>query len=222
MGLSTILNAKPRQATNSNAARRLRREGRLPVIFYGEGMPPQSLSVDYNEFKKAFLTDPGNRSLFTLEIQDGETSPILLKEYQVDPLTRKMLHVDFLRVNPQEKISVKVPVVLVGRATGVERGGQIQQVEREIMVNGLPNDIPAVIEADVSALNLGQTMHISQVKLPDTLALVKTIDLPLAAVSVPKGARAELAAEAGTIASGGKGPTAPPAKAGGGKAAKKK
>jgi large subunit ribosomal protein L25 len=196
MGLSTTLTAKVRKAGSSNEARRIRKDGNLPAVFYGETSEPKSLILSYKEVRNAFLNDPGNRSLFTLTIEGDGSYPILVKDFQISPVTRKLLHVDFLRIDPAKKVTVKVPLTLKGKAQGVEKGGQLQQSEREIPVKGLPADIPPVIEADVTPLNLGQTMHMSQVALPETLTLVKTVDLPVALVSIPKGLKTEEAAEA--------------------------
>jgi large subunit ribosomal protein L25 len=200
MGLSTTLNAEPRKPGSSNAAKRLRREGQLPAVLYGQGGDSISITMSYANVKKALLTDEGNRSLFTLDVKDEGSFPILVKDYQIHPVTRKMLHADFLKIDPQKKVSVKVPLALKGKALGVEKGGQLQQSEREITVRGLPADIPALIEADVTPLNLGQTLHLSQVELPETLALVKTVDLPVAVIGIPKGLKAEEAAEGAPVA----------------------
>ncbi|MDR1313151.1 MAG: 50S ribosomal protein L25 [Deltaproteobacteria bacterium] len=216
MGLSTTLSAAAREAGSSNLAKRMRVEGRLPAVCYGDGTEPRSIDLSYNEVKKAFLGDSGNRSLFTLEVDGVGAFPALVKDMQIHPVSRKLLHVDFLKIDPAKKVTVKVPLTLTGKAAGVERGGQILQSEREITVSGLPADIPPSIVADVSPLNLGQTMHLSQVELPDTLTLVKTVDLPVAVVNIPKGLKAEAEAaqaaesEAATAAAAAK---AAPAKA---------
>jgi large subunit ribosomal protein L25 len=197
MGLNTTLTARPREASGGNQARRVRNEGLLPIVFYGHDLPEsKSLSVDYAEFKQAFLGSDGNRFLYTLSV-DGQNSPALLKDYQVDPVTRKVLHADFQKIDLVRPVTVQVPLTLVGKAIGVERGGQLQLGEREITVSGLPNNIPTVIEADVTPLGLGQTMHLSQVKLPESLSLVKTADLPVAVIAVPKGLKAEADAASG-------------------------
>jgi large subunit ribosomal protein L25 len=204
MGLSTVLSAASRKPASGNQARRLRGGGKLPAVCYGPGVPPQVLELVYSDVKKALTGDPGNRSLFSVSISEGESFPALVKDLQIHPVSRKMLHVDLLRIDPSKKVIVKVPLALTGKALGVERGGQILQSEREITVTGLPADIPASITADVSSLNLGQTMHLSQVALPENLTLVKTVDLPVAVVNVPKGHTAEAeaaqAAEAGAAA----------------------
>jgi large subunit ribosomal protein L25 len=196
MGLSTILEAKPRVPGTTNLAKRLRADGLVPGILYGKGTESLPVALSYAVLKKALLTDEGNRSLFTLDVEGKGVFQVLVKDLQTHPVSRKMLHADFLKVEPDGKIEVKVPLVLAGKAAGVEKGGQLQQSEREITVLGLPGDIPPSIEADVTPLNLGQTMHLSQIVLPPTLSLVKTVDLPVAVIAVPKGLKTEETAEA--------------------------
>jgi large subunit ribosomal protein L25 len=112
-------------------------------------------------------------------------------------------------------------LVLFGKAQGVEKGGQLQQVEREITVKGLPADIPSEVKADVTELALGQTMHLTQIPLPETLTLVKTADLPVALVGIPKGLKSEAEAAvpgepaAAAAAAPAAAKAAPAAKAGG-------
>jgi large subunit ribosomal protein L25 len=219
MGLSTTLNASAREPGSSNLAKRLRKDGLLPGILYGQGGESIPITLPYAVLRKALLTDEGNRSLFTLDVGDKGSFPILVKDYQIHPVTRKMLHVDFLKIDTEKMVSVKVPLALKGKALGVEKGGQLQQSEREITVKGLPADIPAMIEADVTPLNLGQTLHLSQVKLPENLTLVKTVDLPVAVVGIPKGLKAEDVVEA-QAAPAPAGKAAPPAKAAAAPAAK--
>ncbi|MDR1309162.1 MAG: 50S ribosomal protein L25 [Deltaproteobacteria bacterium] len=198
MGLNNTLTARPREVRSSNHAKRLRREGLLPIVFYGHGLSgSQSLALDYAEFKLAFQATEGNRFLYTLAVEGQEPCPALLRDFQVDPVSRRVLHADFQKIDPQKPVTVQVPLALTGKAAGVERGGQMQQGEREITVSGLPSLIPAAIEADVTTLGLGQTMHLSQVRLPADLTLVRTADLPVAAVAVPKGLKAEADAASG-------------------------
>ncbi|MDR1870829.1 MAG: 50S ribosomal protein L25 [Deltaproteobacteria bacterium] len=200
MGLSTTLNATPREERGKNSARRLRASGKLPAIFYGRADKTEALTLDYAEFKTAYLQEEGAHSLFTLAIEGRPPQMVLLKASQVDPLSRRLTHLDFQKIDPAKPITVKVPLTLVGKALGVEKGGQLQQGEREIRVQGLPDQIPSSIEADVASLALGQTMHLSQVKLPVGLTLAKGVDLPVAVVAVPKGLKAEVEEAAKTAA----------------------
>lgn len=199
MGLSTVLKAKARQVKSSNHAGRLRAEGFLPAVFYGPGLDAAlSLCLDYKEFKTAMLTSEGNRSLYTLDIEGQGTQAALLKDYQVDPLSRKVIHADFYKVDSAQPVTVKVPLVLSGKPAGVEKGGQLQPGAREIGVTALPGNAPSEVVVDVTSLSLGQSLHFSQVTPPEGIKLAFTTDLPVATVVIPKGLKAELeAAEEG-------------------------
>jgi large subunit ribosomal protein L25 len=155
-----------------------------------------SLSLDYKEFKTALTTSPGNRSLYTLAIEGQAPQAVLLKDYQIDPLTRRAIHADFYKLDPAKPVRLKVPVTLTGKPLGVEKGGQLQPGLREVEVQVQPDQAPAELVVDVSSLNLGQSLHLSQVEAPGQAKLVFTADLPVATVTVPKGVKAESEAEA--------------------------
>ncbi len=198
MGLSTVLKAKAREVKTSNYAGRLRAEGFLPAVFYGPGLDAaQSLCLDYNEFKTAFMTSEGNRTLYTLEIEGRGAQAALLKDYQVDPLSRKVIHADFYRVDPDKPVTIKVPVVLSGKPVGVEKGGQLQPGVRDVNITVLPAQAPSELVVDVSALALGQSLHLSQVAVPEGMKLAYSTDLPVATVVIPKGMKAESEAAEG-------------------------
>lgn len=198
MGLSTVLKAKNREVKSSNYAARLRAEGQLPAVIYGPGLPAaKSLCLDYKEFKTAFTSSEGNRSLYTLDIEGEGSTPVLLKDYQVDPLSRKVVHADFYKVDPNQPITVKVPVVLTGKPIGVEKGGQLQIGARDVKISTLPAQAPAELEVDVASLGLGHSLHLSQVKVPEGMKLSFSADLPVASVVIPKGLKAEAEGEGG-------------------------
>lgn len=197
MGLSTVLKAKTREVRSSNYAGRLRAEGFLPAVFYGPGVDvAQSLSLDYKEFKTAMMTSEGNRAIYTLEIEGQAPQAALLKDFQVDPLSRKVVHADFYKVDPAQPVTVKVPLILSGKPAGVEKGGQLQPGAREVRVITLPGDAPASLVVDVSPLGLGQSLHLSQIPVPSNTKLSYSADLPVATVVIPKGLKAELETEA--------------------------
>ncbi len=196
MGLSTVLKAKTREVKSSNHASRLRAEGLLPVVFYGPGTEALSLSLDYKEFKTAFTTSEGNRSLYTVDIEGKGPQAALLKDFQVDPLSRKVIHADFYKVDPNTPVTVKAPLTLVGKPAGVEKGGQLQPGAREVSITALPGQAPADLTVDVSGLALGQSLHFSQIKTPEGMKLVYSADLPVATVVIPKGLKAEAEAAA--------------------------
>jgi len=195
VGLSTVLKAKSREVKSSNYAGRLRADGFLPAVFYGPGLDAAlSLCLDYKEFKTAMLTSEGNRSLYTLEIEGHGTQAALLKDYQVDPLSRKVIHADFYKVDPNQPVTVKVPVVLSGKPAGVEKGGQLQPGAREVKLITLPGQAPAEFVVDVAHLGLGHSLHLSQVPVPENMKLAYSADLPVATVVIPKGLKAEMEA----------------------------
>ncbi|MDR2827158.1 MAG: 50S ribosomal protein L25 [Candidatus Adiutrix intracellularis] len=193
MGLSTILNAKQRDIKNGPRAGSLRRQGLLPAVFYGPGLKmTQSLSLNYKEFKTALTISPGNRTLYTLMIEGQSPQVVLLKDFQVDALSRKAIHADFYLVNLTKPVTVKVPVILNGKPVGVEKGGQLQPGVREVLVSTLPDQAPTEVTVDVSDLALGQSLHLSQMKVQGEYRLVFTTDLPVATVVTPKGFKAEV------------------------------
>ncbi|UQZ89403.1 50S ribosomal protein L25 [Deltaproteobacteria bacterium Smac51] len=197
VGLSTVLKAKTRQVKSSNYVTRLRTEGLLPVVFYGPDMDKAlSLSIDYKEFKTAFTTSEGNRFLYTVDIEGQGPQAALLKDFQVDPLSRKVIHADFYKVDPNTPVTVKVPVQLTGKPAGVEKGGQLQFGAREVKLTALPGQAPAELTVDVSHLGLGQSMHFSQITPPEGMKLVYSADLPVATVVIPKGLKSEMDAAA--------------------------
>jgi large subunit ribosomal protein L25 len=203
--LSTELKAVPRE--DRPKAGRLRREGRLPAVLYGPGQEGAlSLSLDYREFKTALTTSEGHRALYTLAIEGRAPQAVLLKDCQMDPLTRKAIHADFYQLDPAQPVRLKVPVTLTGKPAGVEKGGQLQPGLREVEVKVRPSQAPAELTVDVSSLNLGQSLHLSQIEAPGEATLVFKADLPVATVTVPKGLKAAGEAE-------GEGKTAPEAAA---------
>jgi len=175
----------------------LRKGGRLPAVLYGSGHEETtSLSLDYREFKTAMTTSQGNRALYTLVVEGQAPQAVLLKDCQMDPITRKAIHADFYKLDPAKPVKLKVPVTLTGKPIGVEKGGQLQPGLREVEVKVKPGQAPAELVVDVSSLNLGQSLHLSQIKAPDETVLVFKADLPVAMVMAPKGLKAEGEGEA--------------------------
>lgn len=196
MALQDVLAASIRPETGGNYAGRLRKEGLLPAIFYGQGEENKVLTLNYKDFKTAFLSTEGNRSLFTLDIEGLGRKIVMLKEYQVHPIKRTVIHADFMKIDEDAPVTVKVPLVLVGKPAGVEKGGQLQQIEREVTISAKPAHMPAQIEVNVAKINLGHSMRLSQVIPPENVSLVFTADLSIAAVTPPKGVKlAESAGE---------------------------
>jgi large subunit ribosomal protein L25 len=165
-----------RTEKGKEAARRLRNQGLIPAVVYGQREEAIPISLNPQQLAKALRGGAGERSLINLTIeglQDGPvTKTVILKEKQVHPLKRTLLHVDLYTVAMDETIHVAIPVHLVGKSVGVELGGVLEQVLREIEVECLPGDIPPSIDVDVSALDIGDSIHVADITLEKAKILV--------------------------------------------------
>jgi large subunit ribosomal protein L25 len=181
------LQAKPREGAGKGPARRLRAEGLIPAVVYGRhSKTAQQIAVDPLEIKKAVSAPARLNTLIQLKLDGQGERLVLLKEFQLDPVSRQMLHADFLEVREGERVKVNVPIVLVGKPAGVLAGGILSQARRQIEVLALPTAIPDKIEVDVSHLKMAQALHINDVKLPEGLAVRTTVNFTVAVVSVPE------------------------------------
>ncbi len=163
------LEAFYRKETGKGAAKRLRRQGMIPAIFYGRNEQPIPLAVRFSDLRKTFFTPEARASFFTLVIKglrDGEVrKTALLREIQRDTLKDMVLHVDFQGVAMEEEIYVEVPLLIVGKPKGVEKGGLMEVLLRSVEVRGVAAKIPPHIEVDVSELDLGDSIHVGDLKL---------------------------------------------------------
>ncbi len=177
--------AQRRDGKGKGPARRLRREGKIPAVVYGRKQEPTHLSVDPAVLLKAIETPHRFNTVLTLEM-DGTKKHVLFKDYTVDPVTRKLLHADFLEVKLDEPVKVEVPVVTVGRAAGQAEGGILSIATHEIVLEALPNKIPVRIEVDVTNLKIGQSIHVSELKPPEGCKFKYSTDYAVAFVAVPE------------------------------------
>ncbi len=177
-----------RKAVGKSAARKIRRQGEIPAIFYGKETQPIPLIVNLNELKQALSTEAGENTILELHIKDngGEITKLaLLKDIQFDYLTNKPIHFDFQEVLLREKISVKVPVKIVGKAAGVKEGGILEEILREIEIECFPTDIPNSIEVDVSQLGIGDSIHIRDLSLPEGITVLHEPDETIVTILSP-------------------------------------
>ena len=164
--MNTNLNTEARSGRGKNSARALRRGGRLPAVVYGSpdadsDAKPIAISVDPVEVTKILRSDSGVNTIIGLSVDGGASSQVLIKDYQVGPLSRSLLHVDFYRVAMDEVLTVTVPIVLTGEAEGVKvQGGLIDFVQREVAISCLPSDIPEHLTIDVTSLTIGQGVRL--------------------------------------------------------------
>jgi large subunit ribosomal protein L25 len=153
--MPAVLDAVRRTTLGGSHAGRLRRAGRIPAVLYGEGQAAESIAVDPKALVKILHSDSGANTLIALSIEGASDTRVLLREYQVHPVTRHLLHADFYRVAMDRVLRVTVPVHLTGEAKGVKaQGGIVDFVHRELVVECLPADIPEHITVDVTELML--------------------------------------------------------------------
>jgi large subunit ribosomal protein L25 len=182
------LSVRIRKTTGNSPARALRREGRIPAVLYGPKTEPILLSVDSKEFEQIAKKSTIGSVLLNLLIQNGDTKsrPAMVKELQTHPVTQRFLHVDFYEIDMQRKIRVMVPVVIRGKAKGVEEGGLLQIARREIEVLCLPTEIPEAFEVDVTNLDIGDAIHSEDIQATGNVEIVEEADVTIVSVLAPK------------------------------------
>jgi large subunit ribosomal protein L25 len=209
-----------RNGVGKGAARKIRREGFIPAVLYGREMEPISLTVNPIDLKKALSTEAGENTLLELHVKgNGEeiTKIALLRDVQYDNLTSQPIHFDFQEILMKELITVKVPVEIVGKAPGIQEGGILEEILREIEVECLPASIPNVIEIDVSQLGIGDSIHIGDLTLPEGVTVLHDPDETIITILSPVMEEVKPAAtEAVTPAEGVEGEAKPEAKEEGG------
>jgi large subunit ribosomal protein L25 len=198
MAQSTLFVMK-RNGVGKGAARKIRREGFIPAVLYGREMGPISLTVNPIDLKKALSTEARENTLLELHVKgDAEeiTKIALLRDVQYDNLTSRPIHFDFQEILMKEFITVKVPVEIVGKSPGIQEGGILEEILREIEVECLPTSIPNVIEIDVSQLGIGDSIHIGDVTLPEGVTVLHDQDETIITILSPAMEEAKPAAAA--------------------------
>ena len=191
------LAVKIREDKGKGAARRLRSQGMIPAVFYGSKTEPIHLSVGSKELKTILNSESGSSTFLNLNFDENkkEGKIAVIKDMQIDPVKDTLIHADFFELSMNEKMTANVPVQLVGKAEGVELGGTLQPIRRELEVSCLPKDLPNVIEIDVTTLGLGQSVHIDDVQLPKGVEVPHDVNFTVAVVLAPRGALEEEAVE---------------------------
>jgi large subunit ribosomal protein L25 len=162
-----VLKAETGRTTGSSASRRLRATGKVPAVLYGRGAEPQSITVDWRELRTALTTDKGLNALLTLQVGSKKTKA-LVKEMQRHPVRRDVLHIDFLSVDVDVAITTDVPIVLEGEALKVTREqGVVDQVLNALIIQAKPDAIPGHLSVDISDLEIGHTITVADLDLPD-------------------------------------------------------
>jgi large subunit ribosomal protein L25 len=181
------LQVTARTTLGKGGARSLRRQGLIPATVYGRGLTPSAVVVDPKALSQAIATEAGWNTLLTLQGEGPFAGKVvILKDAQYNAIRREMSHVDFQVVDLQKKVHVMVPVHPVGKSVGEKAGGNLQIIRHELEVVCLPTAIPSAIEVDVTALDLGDVLHIEDIALPAGIEVPHDVNFTVITVSAPK------------------------------------
>jgi large subunit ribosomal protein L25 len=191
-------NVKPRATKGDGPAKALRREGFAPAVLYGPKTAPIMLSVNSHAMEQLLKTASIGQTLLNLQIEDGDgPKPAIIKEMQRNVLTGEILHVDFYEVDMKRKIRVQIPIVTTGKSKGVEMGGMLQIIRREVEVLCYPNQIPDEIAVDITDLDVGESVHVEDLPLAEGLEIPHEANFTLLTILAAKAEVEEVEEEEG-------------------------
>jgi large subunit ribosomal protein L25 len=183
------MNIKIEAITRNNKLKsdltKLRNDGFIPAIIYGEGEKGTKIAIKKIEFQRIYGNLVGETAFYDITV-DGKTYSAFLKEKQIHPVTREFTHLDFLELHKGKTITLEIPINYVGEAPGVHAGGLMDVLKRSIEISCLPKDVPEEIEVDISKLNIGDSIHFADINLSDKLETSMTDVTTLVAIRAPK------------------------------------
>lgn len=191
------LNAQVRATTGKCPARQLRRDGKIPAIVYGPESEPIMVTVNIRDLEKAIKKTQIGQLILNLHIQNGseKVKMAMIKELQKHPVSRSFLHVDFYEISMDRKINVKVPIVPVGKSKGVEFGGMLQIIRRELEILCYPGQIPEKIEIDITDLDMGESIHVKDIQIEGDIEIPAEVNFTVITILSPKTEEPEEAEE---------------------------
>ncbi len=184
--MSVTIKVEKREAIGKNASRRLRRQGWIPAVLYGEGTFNIPLAVQKKDIISILKSETGENTIFRV-VFDSKTQEAMIKELQVDPRTDELLHVDLIKISMDKAIRVSVPLLLQGDPVGVKaEGGFIDFMTREVEVECLPGDIPENIKVDITGLHLHQSIKVGDIQSPPGVKVISDPAAVVVVISVPR------------------------------------
>lgn len=183
-----VLAAHLRKSTGKGAARKLRKNNQVPAIFYGPGIESVVLALDYPELESLLKQASGENIILELQIKsDGgtESKKAMLKDLQIDPVKDTYIHADFYEISMDKEITVAVPIQLINTPVGVADGGILQHIRRELTITCLPDKLIDAFEMDVSGLDIGDSIYIRDIELPEGITSAEEGRLTVAVVAAP-------------------------------------
>ncbi len=190
-----LLSANTTREIGSSSSRRVRKDGIIPGVLYGLNEETVALSVDWPDLRRALTTDSGINAIIQLEI-DGKKQMTIVKDIQRHPVRRDVLHVDFLRIDPNENVTVDIPLVMVGEAREVSAAdGMVDQNMFSLTVNAPPDRIPTEIEVDISSLTVGDSVRVRDLNLPEGVTTEGDPEEPIAVGMITRSTLESIAAD---------------------------
>ncbi|MEI5680987.1 MULTISPECIES: 50S ribosomal protein L25/general stress protein Ctc [unclassified Mesorhizobium] len=187
------LKAEAREQVGKGSARAVRRNGKVPAVIYGDKQPPLAIALSYKDIYYKIHGGGFKTTIATIDL-DGKKIQVLPKDYQLDPVRDFPMHVDFLRVGKNTEVNVNVPVHFTNeeKSPGIKRGGVLNIVRHDVEFHCPANAIPEFIEVDLTGLDIGDSVHISAIKLPkDVKPVISDRDFTIATVAAPAGLKSE-------------------------------
>ena len=196
--MEATLEATTRDSFGKNEARRTRREGRVPAVLYGgSSQPAVAIAVEPRALLKILHSESGQNTLISMKLAGTGDTRVLVKDFQIDPVTHAVLHADFFRVAMDRLLQVTIPVTVHGEPKGVkQQGGVLEFVRREVVIECLPGDIPENVEVDVSELMLHQGVRVRDIATDPKWKPISDPDMMLVHVIMPKAEETPVAADA--------------------------
>jgi large subunit ribosomal protein L25 len=180
------LKVQSRESRGSAESRRLRADGLIPGVLYGNGGNAQPFCIEERELRKALTGDHGLHAILDVVLEGNQRAHhAVLKDYQLDPTRARLLHIDLQEVRLDQAIQTQVVVELVGESEGMKEGGVLSQIQREINVEALPMEVPDRLELDISSMKIGDTMRLSDLRVPAEVKLLDDPETVLATVTPP-------------------------------------
>ncbi len=182
------LQATVRTSVGNGAARSLRRSGQIPAVLYGPKTKSVLLSVNIKDLEQVLKQGNALQVILNLVIQNGKkvTKPAMIREFQVHPVSGSFIHIDFFEIDMKRRIKVMVPVVTKGQSVGVELGGMLNIIRRELELLCLPGDIPETIEIDITDLDIGDSIHLEDIPLGENVETAGDVNFTVVTVLSPK------------------------------------
>ena len=183
---TVTIEARPRTATGKGPSRRLRRDGIIPAVTYCRGTETVAIEISRERLRGILRSEKGRNSLITLTVEGGQSYSVMVQDYVVHPVSRQLLHADFLQVDLSLPVEVEIPFRTTGKSKGEVAGGTLLQNLRHLRVRCQPGDIPTVIEADVSELEIDSVIRVRELTLPPGIELLHREDQKLVVVKPPR------------------------------------